>query len=364
MFFNGDVRSRLMRRMRKPPVGARPGTLAIPSGVPDSLLRVVSYDDEGLEDLESAGIEDIEPLRTSGRRLWIDVRGLGDEALLRGLAELFGMHLLALEDVVNVPVRPKAEPYNGQLLIISHVPVVTGDMDLSLRQVSVVLGRDYVLTFQEGTDDMLEPVRRRILAPDSQTRRSSSDYLAYAILDTTVDAYYPVMDRLETGIEELEERVLVDASPETLRDLNRVKAQLAALRHAISPLREAVNRLIREEDELVSGNVATHLRDTADHVVQTTEAVERARELINELVNTHLSVLSNRMNEVMKTLTIIASIFVPLTFIAGLYGMNFRHMPELDVRWAYPALLLLMALVAGGMVMFFRRKGWLGRRRR
>lgn len=353
-----------MRTMRKPPVGARPGTLAIPPGVPESSLRVVAYDQMAMDEYDSPDLEDVRRLLASGRRLWVNVQGLGDEALLRGLAELFGMHVLALEDVVNVPVRPKAEPYNGQLLIISHVPVMTDATELTLRQVSVVLGPEYVLTFQEGTDDLLEPIRRRLEIPDSVMRKSPPDYLCYAILDVTIDGYYPVMEDLERRIDELEERVLIDASPETLRSLHITKAHLAALRHGISPQREAVNRLVQEEDDFFSPNVRTYLRDTMDHVIQMTEAVERARELVNGLINTHLSVLSNRMNEVMKTLTIIASIFVPLTFIAGLYGMNFRHMPELDFPWGYPALLALMVFVAGGMVVYFRRKGWLGRRRR
>jgi magnesium transporter len=166
-----------------------------------------------------------------------------------------------------------------------------------------------------------------------------------------------------TRVEELEEQVLADASPETLRELNSIKGQLLGLRRAITPQREAVNKLIRDESELVSDTVRTYLRDTYDHVVQTTEAVESARELVNGLINTYLSVISNRMNEVMKTLTIVASIFVPLTFGAGIYGMNFENMPELQNQWAYPVVLILMTLTAGGMVLYFWRKGWIGRRR-
>ena len=262
-----------------------------------------------------------------------------------------------------MPVRPKTESYDRQLLVISQIPRSTDDLELSVRQVSVVIGRDYLLTFQEGREDALEPVRKRLKVQNSLIRKSSSDYLGYAILDTTVDAYYPVVESMGTRVEELEEQVLADASPETLRELNSIKGQLLALRRAITPQREAVNKLIRDENELVSQTVRTYLRDTYDHVVQTTEAVESARELVNGLVNTYLSVISNRMNEVMKTLTIVASIFVPLTFMAGIYGMNFENMPELQKQWAYPALLILMTLTAGGMVLYFWRKGWIGRRR-
>ncbi|MDH3629164.1 MAG: magnesium/cobalt transporter CorA [Acidobacteriota bacterium] len=352
-----------MRTMRKPPVGARPGTLAIPSDATKSVLRVLSYDAETIEEYDSPNLAEIRELTETGRRLWVDVQGLGDEQLLRGLAELFKIHPLALEDLVNVPVRPKTESYDRQLLVIAQMPRSTDDLELSLRQVSVVIGRDYLLTFQEGREDALEPVRKRLEVQNSLIRRSSSDYLGYAVLDTIVDAYYPVVESMGARIEELEEHVLADASPETLRELNSTKGRLLALRRGITPQREAVNKLIRDESELVSQQVRPYLRDTYDHVVQTTEAVESARELVNGLINTYLSVISNRMNEVMKTLTIVASIFVPLTFMAGIYGMNFENMPELQQQWAYPALLVLMALTTGGMVLYFWRKGWIGRRR-
>jgi len=352
-----------MRKMRNPPVGARPGTLAIPAGATKSVLRVLSYGEETLEKQDSPKLEDIRELKGTGRKIWVDVQGLGDEELLRGLAELFAIHPLALEDVANVPARAKTESYDQQLLVISQIPRSTEDLGLSVRQVSVVIGRDYVLTFQEGKEDALEPVRKRLEVQSSLMRRSSSDYLGYAILDTIIDAYYPVVERIGIRIEGLEEEVLAHASAETLRELNTTKGQLLALRHAITPQREAVNRLIRDDNELVGQTARMYLRDTFDHVVQTIEAVESARELVNGLINTYLTVISNRMNEVMKTLTIVASIFVPLTFLAGIYGMNFDNMPELQEQWAYPALLVLMALTAGGMVFYFWHKGWIGRRR-
>ena len=220
-----------------------------------------------------------------------------------------------------------------------------------------MVGRNYVLTFQEGRDDALEPVQKRLRARTSLMRRSSSDYLGYAILDTIIDAYHPVVETLGTRIEELEERVLADPSPETLGALNAIKGQLLEVRRAIAPHRGAVNNLIHDENELVGETVRTYLRDTHDHVIQMTETVEAARERVNGLINTHLSVVSNQMNEVMKTLTIVASIFIPLTFMAGIYGMNFENMPELQQQWAYPALLLVMTLTAGGMVLYFLAQG-------
>jgi magnesium transporter len=314
----------MMRKMRKPPVGAKPGTLAIPSGATKSVLRVLSYDDEVIEEHDSPDLESIRALKDTGRRLWVDVQGQGNEKLLRGLAELFAIHPLALEDVTNVPVRPKSESYDQQLLVITQMPRLTDDLELSVWQVSIVIGRDYLLTFQEGKEDALEPIRKRLNVQNSLMRKSSADYLGYAVLDTVIDGYHPVVESMGTQLEELEERVLAEASPETLRELNSIKSQLLTLRHAITPHREAVNKLIRDENELVGETVRTYLRDTYDHVIQTTEAVENARELVNGLINTYLTVISNRMNEVMKTLTIVASVFIPLTFMAGIYGMNFK----------------------------------------
>ena len=349
-------------RVRKPPVGASPGTLVMDPEALASVVHVFSYDDNTLEEYESISVEEIEELRTGGRKLWVDVQGLGDERLMRQLAESFSIHPLALEDVVHVRVRPKAERYEQNLLVVTRM-LRQGDGDpLDVEQVSLLIGTDYVLTFQETYGDVLDPVRHRLKIHNSRIRSHPSDYLGYVILDTIIDAYYPVVEGVGDRIEILEELVLSESSPETLRELNSMKTQLMKLRRAIVPQREAVNALKLGEHELMSENVRIHLRDTHDHIVQLAEAVEQARELVNGLMNTYLTVVSNRMNEVMKTLTIVASIFVPLTFMAGIYGMNFTNMPELEVNWAYPLLLGAMTLVAIGMVAYFWRKGWIGRR--
>jgi len=328
-----------------------------------SVVRIISYDEEALEEHESIGVDDIGELKAVGRKLWVDVQGLGDERLLRQLAGIFAIHPLALEDVVHVPIRPKAEPYEQNWLVVTRMLRQGGREPVEAEQVSLLVGRDYVLTFQETHGDVLDPVRHRLVVQNSRIRSHSSDYLGYVILDTIVDAYYPVVESVRDRIENLEERVLSEASPETLRELNFMRAQLMRLKRAIVPQREAVNALIHGEDELISDTARIYLRDTQDHIVQLTEGVEQARELVSGLMTTYLTVVSNRMNEVMKTLTIVASIFVPLTFMAGIYGMNFEHMPELGASWAYPLVLGAMALVACGMVVYFWRKGWIGRQR-
>jgi len=351
----------MMPEIRKPPVGAQPGTLVLGPDASQPIVRVSSYTAENLEELDAIDVETIEELKGSGRKLWVDVQGLGDEELLRRLAEIFAIHPLALEDVVHVPVRPKAEFYEENLLIVTRL-VESASGGLNVQQVSLFVGSDFVLTFRENYGEALEPVRQRLRYPKSRVRTSSSDYLGYAILDTIIDAYYPVMEDMAERLESVEEWVLEEASSETPRKLNDLKGELLTLRRAIAPQRESLQALLRGDEELVSDTVRVYLRDTFDHVVQIAEAVEQGREFVSGLMNTYLTVVSNRMNEVMKTLTIVASIFIPLTFLAGIYGMNFEHMPELGVRWAYPALLAVMAVVTGGMILYFWHKGWFGRK--
>lgn len=352
-----------MRKTRKPAIGARPGTLAIDPAASKPVAHVFSYDANEIEEFGPVGLEEIRELTRTGRKLWVDVQGLGDEEFLRGLAELFSIHELALEDVVHVPNRPKTESYELNLLVLTRMITSSETHPFWVEQVSLFIGKDYVLTFQETYGDVLDPVRQRLWLQGSRVRSLDSDYLGYAILDTIIDAYYPVVEGMLDQIEQLEERVLIEASPDNLRRLNGVKGQLLALRRSVVPQREAINALIRDENELVSQNVRMFLRDTYDHIVQTSDAVETARELVNGLMNTYLSVAGNRMNEVMKILTIVSSIFVPLTFMAGIYGMNFEYMPELRLKWAYPLLLVAMGLAASGMIVYFSRKGWIGGRR-
>jgi magnesium transporter len=346
---------------RKPPVGAKPGTLAIDPQAPKPKLRVTAYAEEQIEEQDLQGTDGLREIQARGMKLWIDVQGLGDEETLRALGEMFSIHPLALEDIVHIPIRPKAEPYDDNLLIVSRMLRHSEGATIDTEQVCIIVGRDYVLTFQEDYGDVLDAVRHRLQVPKSLMRRHGSDYLAYAILDTIIDAYYPVIETLGDRLEELEELVLTEASPETLRDLTEIKGTLLRLRRAVAPQREAVNSMIRDECEFISDTVRVYLRDTYDHIVQTSEAVESARELVGGLMGTYLSVVSNRMNEVMKVLTIIASIFIPVTFLAGVYGMNFDHMPELHQRWAYPSLIAVMVIIGVGMLVYFWRKGWLGR---
>jgi magnesium transporter len=349
-----------MFRKRHPKVGARPGTLVIAEDAPPPKIHVVSFN---ADDICEKDVDDPAALSQAfddGTVTWIDVQGFGDEAKIRRIGEVFSLHPLAIEDVVNVPQRPKAEEYGDQLLLIVRSVQRRDNATLALEQVSIILGKNYVLTFQERHGTALDPVLNRVRAGKGPIRRRGSDYLTYVVFDTVVDAYYPVLEAVGDVLEELEEVVVSNPSSGLLRQLNRTKNQLVNLRRSIWPQREAVNSLIRDDSPLITDEVRMYLRDTYDHCVQATEVVEMYREMVTGQVNTYLSSIANRTNDVMKVLTIMASIFIPLTFMAGIYGMNFENMPELQVWWAYPILWCAMIVTAVGMTVYFWRKGWIG----
>ncbi|MGQ0615323.1 MAG: magnesium/cobalt transporter CorA [Planctomycetaceae bacterium] len=349
-----------MIRKRHPPRGARPGTLVIPRDAVPPKIHVVRYEASLIEEFDVTDAAAVAGLLRPATTAWIDVQGIGDEAVLRGLADLFQVHPLALEDVVNVPQLPKLEEYDEHVLILASMARPDQPERTDLEQVSLFVGKGYVLTFQDTYGDVLDPVRIRLRLGAGPMRKSGPDYLAYALLDTMVDAYFPILETVGNRLEELEERVLGRPEPRCLAELNEIRRHLVRLRRAIWPQRDAVNRMVRDENEFLGESARLYLRDTHDHCVQCAEVVEGYREIAGGLFNTYLSAVSNRTNEIMKVLTIMSSIFIPLTFVAGIYGMNFVHMPELYARWAYPALLLLMSAIAIVMLLWFRRRGWLG----
>lgn len=345
---------------RHPKVGARPGTLVIAQDSPPPKIHVMNFTPDQFTEED---VTDVDSLRTAHEKdavTWVDVQGFGDEKLIRKIGEIFSLHPLAMEDVVNVPQRPKAEPYDNQVLMIVRMVRLDGPGQIDLEQVSIVLGKNYVITFQERYGDVLDPVRRRIRSGKGVIRKEGADFVAYAIFDTIVDGYYPVLEDIGNYLEQLEVAVVDNPTPQLLKRLNQIRNKLTNLRRAIWPQREVANHLIRDEHQLVDPNVRVYLRDTYDHCMQSSEVVELYREMVSGLMNTYLSSVANRTNEVMKVLTIVATIFIPLTFIAGIYGMNFEYMPELHNRWAYPLIWLAMLVVGTGMLAFFWRKGWIG----
>ncbi len=347
---------------RHPKVGARPGTLVIPKEAPPPAIHVITYSTAQVREIDVADPDELQEAFDESNVTWVDIQGFGDRALMQKVGEVFDLHPLLLEDVVNVPQRPKSEGYGDQLLVIVRMVHIDERGVLQMEQLSVVIGKSYVLTFQERPGDVLDPVRKRIREGTGRLFKHGSDYLAYALIDTIVDAYYPVLEAIGDQLESLEEEVIVNPTPALLSRLNRLKNRLVNLRRGIWPQREAVNSMVRGDYARITEEVRIYLRDTHDHCVQTSEVTEMYREMVTGLMNTYLSSIANRTNEVMKVLTIVATIFIPLTFLAGIYGMNFDHMPELHVWWFYPIIWVTMLLVAGGMLGFFWQKGWIGQK--
>ena len=297
---------------------------------------------------------------------WLDVQGLGDVDVLQRLGDIFQLHPLVLEDIVNVPQRPKIEIYGNQLVIITQmVTFVPADRRFVSEQISFVLGERYLLTVQEEPDyDCFESVRSRIQQGKGSIRHLGADYLAYALLDAIVDGFFPVLEAYGQQLEDLEDEVVLHPGQKTLRDIHRLRREMSALRHLIWLQRDTLASLLRDKDDFISQQLEIYLRDCYDHAVQLLDIVESYREACAGLMDIYLSAVSNRMNEVMKLLTAIATIFIPLTFIAGIYGMNFNpeasplNMPELNWYWGYPLVWVLMGAIALGLIYFFWRRGW------
>lgn len=344
----------------KPEVGARPGTLAIPENSPEPRIRVTQYSSDEVEVFDVEDVTTLPALVRSDQVTWVDIQGFGNEAKLRGVADVFGLHPIALEHAVNVPQRAKAEIYEGHNLVIARAPQITDDDDLLVPQVCFIIGDSYLITFQERYLRFFDAVRERIEIGGGNLRQRGTDYLAYALIDAMVDRYYPIAQQLSDAIEDLEDWVVENPHPDVLRRIHEVRRQLAVLRRVGHPQREAINTMLRPQSPFFSDEVQVFVRDTRDHMAQMVELIDSSREMASDLAEAYLSNVSHRSNEIMKVLTLMASIFIPLTFIAGVYGMNFEYIPELAVRSAYFIVWGVMIAVAIFMVFFFRRRGWIG----
>ncbi|MBD2119813.1 magnesium/cobalt transporter CorA [Trichocoleus sp. FACHB-262] len=346
--------------------GSMPGTLKIEVDAPPPVIVLIDYSDTKATKVEIEAPEDCEPYLDTESVSWVDVKGLGSEDILKRLGHVFNLHPLVLEDIVNVPQRPKVEEYEDQLLIVARmVTLQANGQSFISEQVSFILGQHYLLTVQEEPDhDSFGPVRERIRCNKGTIRKQKSDYLTYALLDSIIDGFFPVLEAYGERIEELEDEVVSNPTRQTLEKIHGIKRELLTLRRSIWPQRDAINMLIRDGSDLISHDVQIYLRDCYDHTVQVLDMVETYRELASSLMDVYLSSVSNRMNEIMKTLTVISAIFIPLTFVAGIYGMNFNteispwNMPELNWYLGYPACLTLMLLITVSLCAFFWRRGW------
>ena len=354
-------------------VGMTPGTLVIDEDASPTRLTLIDYNRAKASRKILRSPEEAANYLNTESISWIDLQGLGNEDVLNRLGSVFHLHPLVLEDVVNVPQRPKIEYYNNQLLIITRMVMLTSGYDenkdeapkFESEQLSFVLGKNYLLTVQEELNqDCLDPVRRRIRKNQGLIRGTGADYLAYALLDAVIDAYFPVLEEYGEYIESLEDEVIFNPTRQTVQKIYRIRRELMGLRRSIWPQRNALSQLVRDSSDLIHPDVRIYLQDCYDHVVQVLDILETYRELTANLMDVYLSSVSNRMNEVMKTLTVISAIFIPLTFIVGVYGMNFNHdvspwnMPELQFYLGYPLCWGLMIAIALSLTYYFWRKGW------
>ncbi|PMB23794.1 magnesium/cobalt transporter CorA [Fischerella thermalis] len=347
--------------------GTIPGTIIVDANAPPPKIVLIDYSPIEAISKEVETPEECVPYLDTESVTWVDVRGLGSEDILQRLGQVFELHPLVLEDIVNVPERPKVEDYQDQLVIIARMVIPKKKSHgFHSEQVSFVLGKHYLLTVQEEPKrDCFEAVRSRIFKNKGMICKKGPDYLTYALMDAIIDGFFPVLEKYGERIEDLEDEVISQPTPKTLKKIYKVKRELLQLRRAIWPQRNLLHTLIQDDNEMISHEVRVYLRDCYDHAVQVIDMVETYRELASGLMDVYLSAVSNRMNEIMKLLTVISAIFIPLTFIAGVYGMNFNtekspyNMPELNWYWGYPACLAVMAVIAGVLLYIFWRKGWL-----
>jgi magnesium transporter len=353
------MRSIAHRESRK--TGMSPGTLIYTGDkVADSIMMTLfEYQEERFKETTVASLQEADPAGKSSV-IWLNVDGISNPDLIEQAGKVFGLHPLLLEDILNNGQRPKCDDYGDYLfLVLKMLKVSPKNTEISMEQVSFVLGGNYLISFQEDSGDVFDPVRERLRSSKGRIRKSGPDYLVYALIDAIVDNYFLALENFDNRLENLEEQLMTRPTAHTLNRIHRLKRELLFLRRAAWPLREAISVLERTESELVRESTEIFLRDLYDHTVRIIETIETFQEMLSGMLDIYLSSVSNKMNEIMKVLTIISTIFMPLSFIAGVYGMNFKYMPELNWPWGYFAALILMGLVVLGMLYYFKRKKWL-----
>ncbi len=353
-------RSRLIRKRGKK-AGASPGTLVHvgEASTAETQMRLIRYNQDELQDHLVDSPADCKPPEKSDFTCWFNIDGVHQTSVIQTLGNNFGLHGLVMEDILNTDHRPKIENHDDYLYIVLKMLQYDEEAAESrTEQISIIVGKNYVLAFQERVGDVFDGVRKR-LSSGRSIRQKGADYLAYALIDAIVDNYFVLLEKFGDQVELLEDDLLSHPTPKTLSQIHHFKREMLLLRKAVWPLREVLSSLTRDESEMVSAETRLFLRDVYDHTIHIIDTIETIRDLLVGMLDLYVSSVSNRMNEIMKVLTIFASIFMPLTFIAGVYGMNFQHMPELALPWAYPATLLFMLAIAAGLVVFFRWKKWL-----
>jgi magnesium transporter len=351
---------RIKKRSKK--AGLPPGTLVHigEQKAEEVRITVIEYDEAHFQEREIETVQECLAFKDKPTVTWINVDGIHEVEVLELLGDCFGLHPLVLEDILNTDQRPKMEDFGDYLFVVLKTFSCNDQSDeLEPEQISLVLGPSFVLSFQEREGDVFNPIRERIRNGKGRIRRMGADYLAYALLDSIVDYYFIVLEQVGEKVEFLEEELVTNPTPETLQTIHNLKREMIFLRKSVWPLREVIGALERGESSLIKESTGIYLRDVYDHTIHVVDTIETFRDMISGMLDIYLSSVSNRMNEVMKVLTIIATIFIPLTLIAGIYGMNFQYMPELGWPWGYPMVWLVRLVIGALMLVYFRRRKWL-----
>lgn len=344
-------------------------TAGLPPGTPIHIgekkaeavkITVINYDKDHIDTFVVQAVEECFAYKETSTVTWINVDGLHDTDVIEQLGKHYGLHSLVIEDILNTQQRAKFEIVDNYLVMVLKMHSTDEVQDtMDIEQVSVILGQDFVLTFQEKEGDVFEPVRQRLANDKGQIRKTGADYLAYSLIDAVVDGYFSVVEHLGDQIEFVEDELLSGKQTDILQKIHLLKREVIMFRRSVWPFRNMIGDLERRQTPLIQPSTAIYLRDIYDHILQVGDTIEIFRDTLTSLLDVHLSSASNKMNEIMKFLTIIGTIFIPLTFIAGIYGMNFHYMPELTWRWGYFAILLVMVGIGIGLVFYFKRKRWL-----
>jgi magnesium transporter len=323
-------------------------------------LSVINYDGASFQEKEVPNVGEALSYRKKSSVTWLNVYGVHQPDIIEQVGKSFNVHPLVLEDIANTGQRPKMEDFDDYIFVVLRMlSFDETENQTKAEQISMVFGADFVVSFQEREGDVFDIIRERLRNNKGRIRKMGADYLAYSLIDAIVDNYFMVLEKLGEAIEEIEDKLVSNPRSETLQIIHDLKRETVFLRKSVWPLREVISRLERSESPLISKSTFVYLRDVYDHTIQVMDSVDTFRDTLSGMLDIYLSSVSNRMNEVMKVLTVIATIFIPLTFIAGIYGMNFKVMPELDQPWGYPAVLILMLAIAVVMLVYFRRKKWL-----
>lgn len=350
----------LSRRTKK--AGLPPGTLVHIGDKREEavLITYMDYDEQHFEEKQGVSIEECFSFKDTATTTWINIDGIDEIPIIAKIGKAYDLHPLILEDIVTAGQRPKFDSYDKYAYIVLKMLTYNYSIRaIESEQISIVFGANFVISFQEDVGDIFNPIRDRIRQAKGKIRKMGADYLAYSLIDAIVDGYFGILEKTGEQIEELEDELIANPTDTTLRRIHSLKREMMSLRRSIWPLRELISAMQRDESALICGQTHIYLRDVYDHTIQVIDAIEGFRDMVAGMIEIYLSSISNRMNAIMKVLTIIATIFIPLTFVAGVYGMNFPNMPEMKWRWGYPAVLLLMLTIVGIMLAYFRRRKWL-----